>query len=87
MLSISEWAENRQIHKPQMTTTPTRPVLNSVTGGRPRPAAAPEAPVKTPGTVWTEEWAAVPGRGMTARGRRPVRPTVAAVLLPAATAP
>jgi len=70
-----------------MTTTSTRPVPNFVTGGRPLPAAVPEAPATTPWTVWTGEWAAVPARVMTARGRRPARATAAAVLLPAATAP
>ena len=70
-----------------MTTTPTWPVPKSVTGSRPMPAAAPEAPAKTPGTLWTEDWAALPARGMPARGWRPVRATVAAVLPPASTAP
>jgi len=68
-----------------MTTTPAWPVPNLVTGGGPLPSAAPEAPATTPGTVRTEEWAAVPACGMPAHGRRPVRATVAAVLLRAAT--
>jgi len=69
-----------------MTTTPARPVPNLVTGSRPMPVAAPEAHATTPGTVGRAEWAAVPARGMTARGRRPVRVTVAAILLPGETA-
>jgi len=68
-----------------MTTTPAWPVPNSVTVGRPLPLTAPAAPAAAPGTVWTGEWAAVPACGMTARGRRPVRKTIAAVLLQAAT--
>jgi len=70
-----------------MTTTPALRVPHKVTGGRPLSLAAPAAPATTPGTVWTEEWAVVPARGMTARGRRPVRATVKAGLLQAATIP
>jgi len=70
-----------------MTTTPAWPVPSSMTVGRPLPWTAPAAPAAAPGTVWTEEWAAVPACRMTARGRRPVTEKIAAALLQAVTTP